>query len=141
MYVTWIAVIVLAIIFEAQTAAITAIWFVPAGVVSLILALCDVTWQIQVLVFALLSLVLLLFGLLVVKKRVTKKAHTPTNADRIIGMDGMVTEEIDATASTGEVKADGKRWTARTEDGSVITAGTVVTILRIEGVKVFVAKK
>ncbi len=141
MYVVWIVAIVLAVFIEAETAAITAIWFVPGAIVSLILALCNVSWQTQVLVFVLLSLVLLLFGLLVVRKRVKKVPHTPTNADRIIGMDGMVTEEINAIASTGEVKVDGKRWTARSANGSVITAGEIVTILRIEGVKVFVEKK
>lgn len=141
MYVVWIVAIVLAVLIEAQTAAITAIWFVPGAVVSLILALCNVSWQIQVLVFVLLSLVLLLFGLLVVRKRIKKKGYTPTNADRIIGMEGMVTEEIDTIAATGEVKVDGKRWTARSADGSVIAEGEIVTVLRIEGVKVIVEKK
>lgn len=141
MYVVWIVAIVLAVLVEAQSAALTAIWFIPGAVVSLILALCNVSWQIQVLVFVLLSLVLLLFGMLFVRKRLKKKPHIPTNADRIIGMEGRVTEEIDAIAATGEVKVDGKRWTARSEDGSVIADGTIVRILRIEGVKVIVEKK
>lgn len=141
MYVVWIVAIVLAVILEAQSAALTAIWFVPGAVASLILALCDVSWQIQVLVFVLLSLVLVLFGTLFVRKRIKKKGYTPTNADRTIGMEGMVTETIDAIAATGEVKVDGKRWTARSEDGSVIAEGEIVRILRIEGVKVIVEKK
>lgn len=141
MYVVWIVAIVLAVIVEAQTAALTAIWFVPGAVVSLILALCNVSWQIQVLVFALLSLVMLLFGLLFVRKRIKKIPHIPTNSDRIIGMEGKVTEEIDDDAPTGEVKVDGKRWTARSADGSVIPVGEMVTILRIEGVKVIVERR
>lgn len=141
MYVVWIVAIVLAVIAEAQTAALTAIWFVPGAVVSLILALCNVSWQIQVLVFALLSLVMLLFGLLFVRKRIKKMPHIPTNSDRIIGMEGKVTEVIDGDAPTGEVKVDGKRWTARSADGSVIPEGEMVTILRIEGVKVIVERR
>ena len=141
MYVVWIVAIVLAVILEAQTAALTAIWFVPGAVVSLILALCNVSWQIQVLVFALLSLVMLLFGLLFVRKRIKKMPHIPTNSDRIIGMEGKVTEEINDDAPTGEVKVDGKRWTARSADGSVIPVGEMVTILRIEGVKVIVERR
>jgi membrane protein implicated in regulation of membrane protease activity len=141
MYVVWIVAIVLAVIAEAQTAALTAIWFVPGAVVSLILALCNVSWQIQVLVFALLSLVMLLFGLLFVRKRIKKMPHIPTNSDRIIGMEGKVTEVIDGDAPTGEVKVDGKRWTARSADGSVIPEGEIVTILRIEGVKVIVERR
>ena len=34
----------------------------------------------------------------------------------------------------------GVTWTARSEDGSAIPAGTMVKVLRIEGVKVFVER-
>ena len=63
-----------------------------------------------------------------------------TNADRALGETAKVTEAIDNAASTGAVYVDGKTWTARSADGSVIPAGTVVEILRMEGVKLFVKK-
>ena len=141
MYIIWIAVIALSIFLEANTAALTAIWFMPAALVSLILALCGCTWQTQVITFAILALVFVLIGTLVIKKRFKKKNHTPTNADRILGTEGLVTEEINNTIPTGEVKTDGKRWSARSADGSIIEVGALVTILRIEGVKLIVEKK
>lgn len=141
MYIIWIVVMALSIIIEANSAALTAIWFMPAALVSLILALCNVSWQIQVLTFAILSLIFVLIGTTVIRKRFGKKKLIPTNADRILGTEGLVTEVINNNVPTGEVKADGKRWSARSEDGSVIEEGELVTILRIEGVKLIVQKK
>ena len=140
MYVIWIAIIALAIFFEANTATLTAIWFIPAALTSLIMALCNASWQAQTVTFAVLALIFVLIGTTVIRKRVVKKKHIPTNADRLIGGEGIVTEVINNSVPTGEVKTDGKRWTARSADGSVIEEGTIVTILRIEGVKLIVEK-
>ena len=140
MYMTWIAVIAVAIFIEASSATLTAIWFMPGALVSLVLALLGVGKVTQVLVFFLLSTVLALLGILFFRKRLLKKKPIPTNLDRIIGTDGVVTEAIDNLAAKGEVKIDGKRWSARTEDGSTVEEGAVVTILRIEGVKLIVKK-
>ena len=49
-----------------------------------------------------------------------------------------MTEDIDNEAGTGAVYVDGKTWTARSSDGSVIPIGTKVTVERMEGVKLFV---
>ena len=141
MYVIWIAIIALAIFLEANTAALTAIWFIPAALVSLIMALCNATWQVQVVTFAILALIFVLIGTTVIRKRVIKKKHIPTNTDRIIGGEGIVTEVINNNIPTGEVKTDGKRWSARSADGSIIEEGAMVTVLRIEGVKLIVEKK
>jgi membrane protein implicated in regulation of membrane protease activity len=50
-------------------------------------------------------------------------------------MIAVVTEPIDSIAGTGEVKVDGKRWSARMEDGKTAEIGARVRVLRIEGVK------
>ena len=141
MYVIWIAIIALAIFLEANTASLTAIWFIPAALVSLIMALCNATWQAQSVTFAILALIFVLIGTTMIRKRVVKKKHVPTNTDRIIGGEGLVTEEINNSIPTGEVKTDGKRWSARSADGSIIEEGAMVTVLRIEGVKLIVEKK
>ena len=74
-------------------------------------------------------------------RKVTSAKAVPTNADRVLGETGKVTETIDNENSTGAVYADGKTWTARSEDGAVIPEGAVVEILRMEGVKLFVKKQ
>ena len=63
-----------------------------------------------------------------------------TNADRAIGQETQVTEDIDNIHGKGAVVIRGVTWTARSEDGSIIPAGTMVKVLRIEGVKVFVER-
>ena len=65
--------------------------------------------------------------------------NVATNADRAIGKEAVVTEEIDNLKGQGAVAVCGVTWTARSDDDRVIPAGETVTVLRIEGVKLFVA--
>ena len=62
-----------------------------------------------------------------------------TNADRVIGQEAVVTEDIDNVQAKGRVSVSGADWTARSEDDQPIPAGSRVRVLRIEGVKVIVA--
>ena len=47
-------------------------------------------------------------------------------------------EEIDNIAAKGRVKLGGMEWSARSTEGENIAADTLVTVDRVEGVKVFV---
>jgi membrane protein implicated in regulation of membrane protease activity len=71
-------------------------------------------------------------------RRFTRQSKTETNAGRHIGRQAIVTETIDNLAATGTIKLDGVTWTARSESGGVIPAGTTIVVRRIEGVKVLV---
>ena len=62
----------------------------------------------------------------------------PTNADRLLGCEARVTEDIDNEGPTGAVYVDGKTWTARSAGGQHLPAGTVVEIEGMEGVKLIV---
>ena len=62
-----------------------------------------------------------------------------TNVDSILGSEGLVTEAIDNIRGTGQVKIGGILWTARSENGSPIEEGALVTVDRVEGVKVLVS--
>ena len=53
-------------------------------------------------------------------KKFSKKRVQPTNADRYIGLEGIVEETVDNTEGTGIVKVEGSTWTARSSDGSRI---------------------
>ena len=50
----------------------------------------------------------------------------------------VVTEPIDNLNATGAVQLEGKVWTARSVDGSLIPVDAKVKVERIEGVKVLV---
>ena len=71
--------------------------------------------------------------------RFLNKDTLKTNVDRVVGMEGVVTEEISNLAGTGKVSLGGNMWTARTEnEGGAIPVDAVVTVLRVEGVKLIV---
>ena len=71
------------------------------------------------------------------KKHLNSRVE-PTNADRVIGAEAQVTEDIDNIHGKGAVVIRGMAWSARSHDGRPIPADTMVRVLRIEGVKVFV---
>ena len=73
-----------------------------------------------------------------VVEAVTAGLVLPTNADRVLGRTARVTETIDNDSASGAVYVDGKTWTARSADGSVLPAGSRVEIRRMEGVKLIV---
>ena len=104
-------------------------------------AAADAPVFLQWVIFAAVSFAALLFFRKKAMQHIVRK-KVATNADRAIGQEGRVTETIDNLAETGAVSLDGQVWTARTEkDNEIIDKGTVVTVKRIAGVKLIVAKK
>ena len=91
----------------------------------------------QIGLFLVVSVLCLLAVRPLAKKFINNKVQ-PTNADRILGTEAQVTENIDNIQGKGAVTIGGVAWSARSEDGTPIPAGSLVRILRIEGVKVFV---
>ena len=70
--------------------------------------------------------------------RFVRPRRSPTNADRVVNQSALVTETVDNEAGTGQVNVLGQIWSARSQLGVVIPAGTQVKVQRIEGVRVFV---
>ena len=135
----WLGAAVVFGIVEALTAGLVSIWFVAGSAAALIGAFLGAGLGVQVALFLVVTAAALAVTRPLVRRYTVGKA-VPTNLDRVLGDSGKVTETIDNENSTGAVYVDGKTWTARSDDGSVIPAGTVVEILRMEGVKLFVRK-
>ena len=134
----WIAVLALALIAEAFTTDLVAIWFFPAALLCMVLAFFAVPVPLQLLVFAAVGLILVFATRPLCKKWLTVK-DDKTNTDALIGRVALVTEEISNIRESGEVKLNGLRWSARAEDPSrVIPVGSEVTVLEIKGVKLIV---
>lgn len=137
----WLGVIVAAIVTEASTFALVAVWFIPSALISLLLSIFKLPLWLQATVFLASSVLLMIFLKPFVKK-VLKVNYSPTNADTVIGKAGTVIEKIDNVAATGAVKIDGKVWTARSErDNITIDEGTLVKAMAIEGVKLICKKE
>lgn len=136
----WLVLAIVLAITEAVTVGLTTIWFSLGALVSLLLVLCGVdNITVQIVVFVLVSLLSLIATRPLVKKYINKKVQ-PTNADRCIGKEAFVTEEINNILSKGAVKVNGIEWSARSEDNSVVANGEKVKIISIDGVKVIVQK-
>jgi membrane protein implicated in regulation of membrane protease activity len=132
--------IILAIVFlavEFGTVALISLWFVGGSVAALAVCLLGGPLWLQVLIFGLVSLALLLMVRPFLKKYIDPK-KVRTNVDAMRGKQAVLIETVDNLAATGSLELSGVVWTARSADGSVIPAGTVVTIQGVEGVKVLV---
>ena len=133
----WIAAIVLLAILEGATAQLVSIWFVIGGIAALVTSIfTDVIW-IQLTVFVAVSILSLLITRPLVKKAMSFQKED-TNAGRIVGQKGIVTEAVENDQGKGQVNVSGSIWTARSMDQTVIPKGASVLVDAIEGVKLIV---
>ena len=139
MLVVWIAAIVVFGVAEAATAGLVSIWFVGGAVAALLAAAVGAAVWAQLALFFTVSAVLLV-ATRPLARRMREKV-VPTNLDSVLHHTARVTETVDNERSTGAVYIDGKTWTARSEDGTVLARNTMVEVVRMEGVKLFVREK
>ena len=136
MFYVWLTIVVLLTIVEAMTVNLTTIWFVVSGLIAIGLSFVTDIFLIQFGVFVCLGI-----GLLIVTKPFVKKfldsRDAKTNFDRIIGMNGIVVKDI-SDVNNGEVKVDGKIWTAYSDDS--LKVNDKVKVLEISGSKIKVGK-
>ena len=137
MSVVWLVLMVVLLIIEAATAGLTCIWFALGALAALIAALFDAAVWLQVVWFLVVSILTLWLTRPLALKYLNSR-KVATNADRVVGAEGVVSEDIDNIAGTGAVKLDGKEWTARSESGMGISKDAIVIVKRIEGVKLIV---
>lgn len=89
MLILWIALLIAFIVVEAVTVQLVTIWFAVGAAAALISELCSAPVWLQWVIFAAVSLVALAVTRPLVKK-FSKKRVQPTNADRYIGLEGIV---------------------------------------------------
>ena len=135
--IIWLLVLIAFAVGEALTVGLTSIWFAVGALGALITAGLGFGFWPQIIVFLVLSGVTLALVRPLAKK-VLKPGYSATNADRVIGAVGLVTEEVDNMAGKGLVNLAGQVWSARAQDEQNIPAGQEVRVLRIQGVKVIV---
>lgn len=133
----WFILLVLFIWMETSTVAMVSTWFAIGSLAAMIVSLCGGQLWLQAVVFVVVSAVLILS-----LRPIAKKYFTPrivkTNVDAVVGSQGIVLEDVDNVAAQGRVKLGAMEWSARSADGSPIAKDTLVTVERVEGVKVFV---
>lgn len=133
----WLGLAVLFAIIEAATMGLTSIWFALGSLGAMVAALCGGALWLQIVLFIFLSAASLYLTRNFAKEFFNRERHR-TNSDRIVGMEGVVTEAIDNTNAVGQIRVAGQIWTARSVDEALLSVGTRVIICEISGVKAMV---
>ena len=135
MEIFWLIMIIFLGFIELITINLVTVWFVASAVVSFIISFFVESFYIQFAVFVVLGIIFLV----TTRKKLTSwldKSKQKTNyLDRIMDMEGVVTKEI-AKNKAGQVKIDGKLWTA--VSNKKIEVGKEITIKKIDGVRLVV---
>lgn len=135
----WLILAVILAVVEGVTFALISIWFSVGALAAMIIALNGLPLWMQILVFVAVSGIMLLLTKPLARKAMNKKAEK-TNADRVIGQTGKVTQRIDNLRTSGQANVLGQTWTARSADDSVIGEGELIRVLEIRGVKIIVER-
>lgn len=141
-WVLWLIVLVLAMAAELTTVNMTTIWFASGALVALVLAMFGIDTTIQIIAFIAVSLLGIALFVFIVKPRLSKRlaSDRATNADRIIGKEGLVTLAIDPVKGSGQIMVIGQHWSARSAHGTAIAAGEKIKVLGFESVYAIVEK-
>lgn len=136
--ILWILAIIIFSILEATTQGLVSIWFAGGAVAALIAASLNANTMIQSTVFIVVSAILLI-ALRGIAKKSLKNKTEKTNVDRIIGENVTVEKVSLIKKNEGTVKINDIEWKVRVQD-SEIAVGDVLTVEKIEGVKLIARK-
>lgn len=133
--IAWIVVLIIAVVVEIITLGLSSIWFAGGALIALIVAAFHGPIWLQILCFAVVSIVLLLFTRPIAVKYFNKD-RVRTNAESIVGRQAIVLSEVNNLKGEGQVSVGGQEWSARsTDDAQVLDEGSVVEVVAISGVK------
>ena len=133
--IAWIVVLILAVVIEIITMGLSSIWFAGGALVALIVAALHGPFWLQVIFFLVVSFLLLIFTRPIAVKYFNKD-RIRTNAESIVGKQGIVLSQIDNLKGQGQVSVGGQEWSARSaDDDQVLEERSVVEIVAISGVK------
>lgn len=130
----WVWLVLAVVLFsaEALTMQLTTIWFAIAAVFMAFAALLPIAPVYQVFLFLILACTLLILTRPIAVKKL--QAHKiKTNADSLIAQKALVVKDI-GEFEKGEIKIEGKIWSAKTASDSALAAGSECIIEKIEGV-------
>lgn len=127
----WLGILVICIVIECFTFSLTTIWAALASVPLIFISRTSLSLQVQILIFAVITLLLIIGTRPLALKLLRKEKNE--NINNLEGQKVIVTKKITATEK-GEAKAsNGVIWTAKSNNSSEIEKDSVCRILKIEG--------
>lgn len=136
-WIIWLIIILILVFIEVSTVNLVSIWFIASAFVSLIVSCFYDNYFVQFAIFVVLGVILLVTTRKLLN-RLLKSNNEKINLDRIIGGNAIVTSKI-GNNDIGEVKVDGKYWSAISN--KPVDTGEKVVVEKIDGVKLIVRKK
>ncbi len=131
----WVIIALIFFLIEIFTSGFAVACFSIGALTSAIGAACNIHIIWQIIIFAVFSVVSLIFVRpLVIKFFFKSGKGRRTNADALIGKKGKVTQDIDSATGYGRVAIDGDDWKAVSIDGQNIPKGSDVEVVKIESI-------
>lgn len=137
--VAWLIVSAVLVVAEIISLGLTTIWFAVGALAAALASFLGANVVVQLIVFAVISLILLIFTAPIARKHLIKEPEK-TNVDSLIGKTGIVGSTIDNIKAEGMVILNGQEWSARSDDDQIIEKDAKVEIVSISGVKLIVKK-
>ncbi len=137
--IAWLIIIVIFLVVEVATAALTTVWFAIGAALAFLSSLVNAPPYLQVIIFVVSSIALLIGFFPFVKKKLGAKTYD-TNVDSLVGKEAVITADIKFNV-IGQASVGGVIWSATgTSEDVEIPAGEVVKIERISGNKLIVKR-
>ena len=135
--IVWIAVCIAALSIEFATVALVSVWFSVGAIVAAVLAAFNVPWEIQTLVFALVSICS--FSLCKIFYRPHK--NDLKSMPNIIGETVLITSKVSAE-QPGQGKIRDVIWSVTTDDVySTYEKGELAIVKEVRGNKLIIERK
>ena len=138
MWSLWLIAAGIFFVVEIATTGFLIFWLGIGSLLSMITSFITDNIIIQTIVFVISSCILIPLTKPLADKFIGKKS-VPTNSYSLINKHGIVIVDINPIEAVGQVKVNGEIWSAKTEDGAIITKGTEIEVIRIDGVKLIVS--
>ncbi len=135
----WLGIFIITVATEAATQDFVSIWFAIGSLIAM--AICYfVPWYIEIIIFAVISLVSLVLTRPLVKKLMDRTTRY-TNTDEFVGKKAILEKTV-SKFEAGEVKINGIIYNAilPEADNKDIEKGTIVEVVALKGNKVVVRK-
>lgn len=139
MWYFWLILAGIFVIAEIATVGFLIFWLSLGSLCAMLTSFFTDNIIIQTAVFVVTSVLFIFLTRPLAKKLAKTDNVLVTNAYSIIGKKAIVIKEINPTIGVGQIKIDGQVWTAKSTNEEIISEGTEVLILNIDGVKAVVS--
>ena len=138
MWSLWLIAAGIFFIAEIATTGFLIFWLGIGALIAMITSFITDSIIIQTIAFVASSCILIPLTKPLADKFIGKESVL-TNSYSVINKHGIVTIDINPIEAVGQVKVNGEIWSAKTEDGTILTKGTEIEVIKIDGVKLVVS--